>query len=392
MWYRFAATLRCARCGGQLSLQVFDEARVALDATLLASARKQGLHTADFDRRVEAGSLSCDACLVDYPIAYGLPVLLPYETDLHRRFRAEFKKHAPASGFRFANDEPMAGERFVLGSFSTEWLAYDYDGVIWEMDYANHERRFLLEMQGHEPAAEQGGGFLEVGCGIGLTTEMAQRNFRVDAVGMDLSLAALRASKRHEGNPFLHFVQASVFHMPFASGAFESIYSRGVLHHTSSTQRAFEAMARHVRPGGAVYLWVYGPGSIGETPLRRVLYIAERAVRWLLSGRDDGLLAKVLLYPLAFAYVLFNRTRRMMDPTIQPYNLKRALHAARDRFTPEFAHRHPAAEVVSWFEAAQLSGIEVVNWKVMPSADHDDYRRNTGVRGRRAPVAVQQAA
>jgi hypothetical protein len=123
------------------------------------------------------------------------------------------------------------------------------------------------------------------------------------------------------------------------------------------------------------------------------LFVAERAVRTLLSGRDDGLLAKAVLAPLACAYVVFNHARRLRDTTIQPYNFRRAMHAARDRFTPEFAHRHDHAEVRGWFEAAGFVDVEDVDWQIMPTADHDDYRRNTGVRGRKPPtVPVHQPA
>ena len=194
----------------------------------------------------------------------------------------------------------------------------------------------------------------------------------------------MRAAQHYRGNPFLHFVQGSVFYLPFAEGSFDTIYSRGVLHHTYSTQKAFASLTRYAKPGGATYLWVYGPKSINDNLLRRGLHTVEKAVRKLLSGRDSGPLANVILCPLAAAYVVFNHGRRLTDPTIRAYNFQRALHAARDRFTPEFAHRHSSDEVLGWFREAGYVQLEVVDWRAMPTADHDDYRRNTGVRGRKA--------
>jgi SAM-dependent methyltransferase/uncharacterized protein YbaR (Trm112 family) len=383
MWKRFQHVVRCPQCAGRLRLAAFAERDVALAGEHVALAHECGIADPDFARYVDFGVLMCTVCAVHYPIYDGLPVLLPYATQLHDAFAGRFGSELSAlPDFRFPNREPVPGERFVQSSFSTEWLAYDFDGVIWEMDYADHERRFLLELGECRPR-RCGETFLEAGCGIGITTALAQKNFGVDAVGVDLSLAALRATANHRTNPFLHFVQASVFYLPFARETFDTIYSRGVLHHTYSTERAFASLAGYCRPGGSTYLWVYGPRSTDDNLLRRGLFVAERAVRTLLRGRDDGLLARVVLTPLACAYIVFNHARRLRDRTIQPYNFRRAMHAARDRFTPEFAHRHDHAEVRRWFQAAGFVDVEDVDWQIMPTADHDDYRRNTGVRGRK---------
>lgn len=384
MWKRFSSMLRCPICSGVLALSVFDEHEVSLSAEHVALAEQQGLTGPDFATFVDSGVLLCGMCQLSFPVYKGLPVLLPYTTNLHDAFEREFGPRLRGQrAYRFANREPVQGERFVLSSFSTEWLAYDFDGVIWEMDYADHERRFLAELGPYRPEPGQRGVFMELGCGIGITTHLAQKNFGVDAVGVDLSLASMRAASRYRDNPFLHFVQGSVFYLPFAEGAFDTIYSRGVLHHTYSTEKAFASLARYAKPGGVTYLWVYGPKSINDNALRRSLHVVEEAVRKLLSGRDSGVLANAVLWPLAGAYVVFNHGRRLSDPTIQPYNFRRARHAARDRFTPEFAHRHSDTEVLGWFGRAGYTDLEVVDWKAMPTADHDDYRRNTGVRGRK---------
>jgi len=393
MWKRFSKTLRCPLCAGELDLSVFEERKVELSSEHVALAQERGLHGPEFATYVESGVLACDACQVNFPVYKGLPVLLPYTTSLHEEFTREFgarlRQHEAR---RYANREPVPGERFVLSSFSTEWLAYDFDGVIWEMDYTDHERRFLAELGPFGPKPRHGGTFLELGCGIGITTHLAQKNFGIDAVGVDLSLASMRAALRYRDNPFLHFVQGSVFYLPFAEESFDTIYSRGVLHHTFSTEKAFSSLARHAKPGGATYLWVYGPKSINDNLLRRGLHTAEKAVRKLLRGRESGVLANVILWPLAGAYVVFNHGRRLADPTIQPYNFQRARHAARDRFTPEFAHRHSSDEVLDWFRQAGYGGLEVVDWKAMPTADHDDYRRNTGVRGRKKSPGERRSA
>jgi SAM-dependent methyltransferase/uncharacterized protein YbaR (Trm112 family) len=381
VWVRLADWLRCPECRGKLALRVLEEAAVEVAPELQSALRQRGVEN---DRYVESGLLVCSGCMTMYPIVDGLPILLRYETPMCERFRASRppREFADLGAHHFPRGVPPAGEQAVMRSFSKEWLDYDYDGVIWEMDYADHERRFLEEI-GPGLAHGRTERFLEVGCGLGITTCLAHKNSGADAVGVDLSLAVWKASRHYRNNPFLHFVQASAFAMPFADASFDAIYSRGVLHHTRSTEEAFASIAPLARPGGVVYLWVYGVGSIRETPLRRALYGLERMFRPALSANPESVPARAFLTAMGFGYVLFNAARRAADATIQPLTLTRGIHAARDRFTPEYAHRHESFEVTEWFRRAGFDEVQALDWRAMPSADHDDFRRNVGVRGRR---------
>jgi SAM-dependent methyltransferase/uncharacterized protein YbaR (Trm112 family) len=374
-----------------LQLVPFKEHRERLSTEHLRRAERLGIPVGDdFCRYVEAGVLLAESGRVVYPIARGLPVMLPYETAIHRQFEEEFERALRPFRPRYAfpSVEPKPGEHAVLRSFSKEWAGYQYDGVIWDVSYDDNQRRFLAEI-GLDLQPGTGLTFLEVGCGIGLTTEQAHHHLKGDAVGMDLSLAVLGAANNFRSDPFLHFVQASAFHMPFATESFDVVYSRGVLHHTYSTRDAFKSIARFTKPGGRLYLWVYGPGSINDTMFRRAAYAAEATLRPLLS-RAPSAVGTAVLTPIALGYVGYNRLRRARDGTVQHFTFFRALHCARDRFTPRFAHRQSAAEVTAWFQEAGFCAIDVVDWRQIPSVDRDDYRRNTGVRGER-PAGAQPA-
>jgi SAM-dependent methyltransferase/uncharacterized protein YbaR (Trm112 family) len=374
MWPKILNLLRCPCCRQQVTATAF-EPQAAVDTSS--------------DVWIDSGLLSCASCKTWFPVIRGVPVLLPYSTSAHEQFAREHGERIATSApaHKAPRGTPPRGEELVMQSFSVEWLEYDFDGVIWEMDYGDHERRFLKEIEGY---AHEGGParFLEIGCGLGITTAMAQTNFGGEAVGVDLSLAAWRAAATHRNNPNLHFVQASVFALPFETASFDTIYTRGVLHHTYSTRAAYKSLAPLCRPGGSLYVWVYGPKSINDNLFRRSVYGVEVVMRFILN-RSPSWLAHIALAPFALSYVAFNRARRSRNPRIQPYNYTRALHAARDRFTPEFAHRHDAEEVQEWFRESGYTDVQVVDWRTMPSADHDDYRRNTGVRGRRSPAAAR---
>jgi SAM-dependent methyltransferase len=382
MWKRFAEFVGCPICRGALDLVVLEESDVKLAPEHVSAAHARGLPENGLGARVEAGAFLCHSCRTIFPILNGLPILLTYQTGAHAVFAEKYQRKlaAVARDYHFPNETPAIGEEAVRESFSEEWQSYDYDGVIWELNYPDHESRLLSEI-GPIAAPNRIQRFLEVGCGVGLTTLHAQRNFGVDAVGMDLSSAPGKATAKFRGNPFLHFLQASVFALPFRPQTFDLVYSRGVLHHTFSTEEAFRRIAPLCRRGGTLYLWVYGPGSINRSPLRLALYAAERALRPVLSRDASSPGSRAVLATLALPYWLYNGIRRIGNPGIQKLNFKRAVHAARDRFTPKFAHRHSSDEVRLWFEQAGFERIEIVDWRNIPAADHADFGRNTAVRG-----------
>ncbi len=383
MWQRFMRFLVCPLCKGPVELSIFRQMTVTIDEDAALSRRK-GLSDNDFGQFVESGLVLCHNCKKWFPITRGLPVLLPYATPLHNPFVVDFKDQISQLklNYGFPCLEPVHGERFVMASFSKEWLDYQYDGVLWDESYQDLEQTFAREVNLEAIPGEKLT-FLEIGCGLGVITYVAQKRYKVDAIGVDLSLASMRASQHYRSNPFLHFVQASAFYLPFREGSIDIVYSRGVLHHTYSTQEAFKAIARYSRPGGRLYVWVYGPQSINENWLRRLAYLVESATRPILSRRPSFLLSTAFLSLVALVYLAFNAIHRLRSPNTQKYNFERALHAARDRFTPRYAHRHSSKEVVGWFEQAGFEETEVVDWRIMPPAEQEAYRRNVGVRGKR---------
>jgi ubiquinone/menaquinone biosynthesis C-methylase UbiE/uncharacterized protein YbaR (Trm112 family) len=380
MWKRFVERLHCPVSGLPLRLVSFRERNIALDARHLDAAAESGLPVdVDFSTFVETGVLLSDAGWM-YPVVDGVPVLLPYQTAIHERFRQEAHAELTRVGVhQFPRQPPAPGERDVFRSFSEEWRAYEYDGVLWDVNYDDNRRRLIAEV-GLSLDGWRHRTWIEIGCGIGMTTCQAQGLSRSDAVGVDLSMAVFKAADQFQSNPFLHFVQASAFALPFAPASFDVVYSRGVLHHTYSTRRAFLAVARLAKQGARVYLWVYGPGSILASPVRWCAYVAEGALRPVLSRLPTSI-ASTVLAPMACAYLAFNSFRRWRQPDVQPYTFSRALHAARDRFTPRFAFRQSPSEVMQWFDEAGCAEVSVVDSSAIPPADRDDFRRNSGVRG-----------
>lgn len=370
MWLRLRDYLACPACNGALSLHDFaGPSAVPADGT------------GSVDRWIADGCLTCAPCRLLYPIVDGLPVLLLYPTPAAAMWRGRFSEQLTSlRQFEIPVGAPPPGEEFVQRSFSREWDAYDYDGVMWDLSYADHELRFLAECGDEALAQARNELFVEIGCGLGVTTMLAQKHLSGDAIGVDLGAAAARATHHFRSNPRLHFVQASAFALPLRRASAALVYSHGVLHHTYSTEEAVTRAARLCRPGAWFYVWLYGPASKRGSLLRRAAWAAEAALRPTMARHEDRRAAQLTLRAAALVYLLANRWHHFRDPSVQTYTFARALHAARDRFTPLYAHRHSFDEVARWLAAAGFESILQVDWRSMPTANQANYRRNVGVR------------
>ena len=58
-----------------------------------------------------------------------------------------------------------------------------------------------------------------------------------------------------------------------------------------------------------------------------------------------------------------------------------ALHAARDRLTPPFAHRHTYEEVAEWFVSEGYEDLELLRDETAPEGVPETYAINVGIRG-----------
>ncbi len=95
---------------------------------------------------------------------------------------------------------------------------------------------------------------LDAGVGCGRFAALAEQS-GAHVVGVDLSPHGLAATR--ENAPGAYLLQADLLDLPIADGVFDAAYSIGVLHHTPDTKKAFMEVARTVKPGGELAVWVY---------------------------------------------------------------------------------------------------------------------------------------
>jgi SAM-dependent methyltransferase len=175
------------------------------------------------------GELVCSGCGTRYPIQAGVPRLLP-------------------SGRSAASQKTSA-------AFGWQWKEFV------EL-YDEYEAQFLDWIHPIQPDFFRDKVVLDAGCGNGRHAFYAAKYGAREVVGMDLSDAVDTAYENVGKMPNTHVVQGDINHPPFAQaaegGPFDFIYSIGVLHHMPDPEAGFQSLVRFVRPGGAIFAWVYG--------------------------------------------------------------------------------------------------------------------------------------
>ncbi|HKB13800.1 MAG TPA: class I SAM-dependent methyltransferase [Vicinamibacterales bacterium] len=178
---------------------------------------------------------------------------------------------------------------------------------------------------------------VDVGCGTGQMCLYLARGDRV-VVGADLTRASLAlgaAAAVRFGIDRVQFVETDLQRPGLKAGAFDVVYSSGVLHHTSDPAMSFARLARLVRPGGIIVIGVYN--AFARLPLR---------------------LRRVIARASGFRLILF-------DPVLRDRRGEPARRDAwlRDQYRHPEEHRHTLSEVQRWFAR---NGIEYL--RTYPSA------------------------
>lgn len=181
---------------------------------------------------------------------------------------------------------------------------------------------------------------VDLGCGTGqMSLYLAKAGRRV--VGADLTPASLTlaaaAAKRFGLR--VHFIETDLRSAGLRPGAFDVVFSSGVLHHTPDPRAAFASIVPLARPGGIVVLGVYN--AFARIPLR-----LRRAV-----ARASG-------------FRFFPGDPVLRDRQAEPARREAWL---RDQYLHPEEHRHTLAQVQQWFVE---NGIEFL--RTYPSTTLDD--------------------
>ncbi|MBK8465489.1 MAG: methyltransferase domain-containing protein [Chloracidobacterium sp.] len=175
------------------------------------------------DGDILEADLKCSGCDRHYPVTNGIPRFV--ETD----------DYATSFGYQW-------------NKFRKEQID-SFNGTTLSADRFWSETKWTPEMMKNK-------WILDAGCGAGRFLDIASLS-EAEIVGIDISSAIDAARSNLEGRSNVHFVQASIYELPFREGAFDLCYSIGVIQHTPDTSESLRSVGRMVKAGGQFATTIY---------------------------------------------------------------------------------------------------------------------------------------
>lgn len=255
----------------------------------------------------------CDACSVQHPIVNGIP--------------------------RFVEQEHLA-------SFGLQWNRY-------EVAHDDEDRATFEAKTGFKLSDLEGKRILDAGCGGGRYCKVvAEAGAHV--CGADHSSAVEKASSLCSHLENVRLVQGDLKKLPFPEESFDLAFSIGVMHHDSDTRAVFDAVARMVRPGGRMAVWLYRLNTWPQEALnnflrRRTTKMApEKLEPWCRLGALCGgiPLVKQSLSKIVNFSTHPNWENRVCDTF--------------DWYAPAYQYHHTTDELSAWFRDAGYDDLIVL--------------------------------
>jgi SAM-dependent methyltransferase len=232
---------------------------------------------------------------------------------------------------------------------------------------------------------------LDAGCGMGRYLRVAAGSPARLVVGMDLSLAVEAARDLTADRPRVAVSRGDLLRLPFAPGSFDRIYSLGVLDHTPDPRAAFLGLARLLKPGGRIAIWVYGR----ERPAVERIMDLHRAVSTRLPLGVLVFLSRVMAPVGVLKRRLMSSRWRLVERSgvaLHALTIGVSMHPdaevrvcdTLDWYAPRFLSRHTFEEVAGWFAEAGLE--DVIDLSRGQVFHHQGQGNGINISGRRPPV------
>lgn len=243
---------------------------------------------------------------------------------------------------------------------------FGYEWNVYREIIPLHEEQFLGWIGPVPLQAFKGKRFLDAGCGIGRNSLWPMRAGAASGCALDFDERTVEVARFNlKDYPKCEVRFGSVYEMGFES-EFDIVFCIGVLHHLADPRRAVENLARALKPGGTLILWVYAH----EGNERYLLWL--QPLRHLVTSRLPHRLsrgiAKLMTVGLHF-YLLLPHRRRYLR-LLRKRSFRHAEAMVFDQLLPSIARYWRKREVLDLVrglpvEVEHLTHTNGISWTLV---------------------------
>lgn len=260
---------------------------------------------------------------------------------------------------RFVDVPDTVDARRTQASFGYEWTHFNDPTPSGTTNFNDY-------FEGFDLSSLNGLVVLDAGCGMGRHARQVAP-YAGALLALDFSAAIEQAARNTAGLPNVQCVQADLTRLPLRSGAFDFVYSLGVLHHIADTEGTLRGLVSKLKPGGRLRIYLYWKrtGLVGfllslvtaaRVVTTRLPFPVLRFLCWCLSVLLFGLV--VVPYKLAAAVGLHTFDRWPLFVYARyPFNV--LYNDQFDRFSAPIEKRYSPDDVRALLERVGLSNISI---------------------------------
>ncbi|MDA0835303.1 MAG: class I SAM-dependent methyltransferase [Planctomycetota bacterium] len=251
-----------------------------------------------------------------------------------------------ALSINFREGIPRFVESAHLESFGLQWNRY-------EVAHADEDRATFQAKTGFSLDELAGKLVLDAGCGGGRYSKIVGGAGGI-VVGADHTHAVDKAANLCADLEQVSFVQADLKKLPFPPASFDYAFSIGVMHHDVNTRAVFDTVAKMVKPGGKLAVWLYRKNQFWQEWLntairkRTMNMPPEKLERWCRIGAFLGGVP-----------IMKQTLNKIVNFSNHP-NYENRVCDTFDWFAPQYQHHHTVDELFEWYREAGYENLVVL--------------------------------
>ena len=244
---------------------------------------------------------------------------------------------------------------------------FGYEWRVYAQILPEHEDQFRRWTVPLTPEDWRGKEFLDVGCGMGRNSYWPLKYGAAGGVAVDIDQRSLESARSNlRGFATMQVIRMSAYDLSFED-RFDLVFSIGVIHHLEHPQRALGKMARAVKPGGRVLIWVYGSENN-----RWLVSVLDPLRRALFSHLPIGLTHHLSLYPAVLLWALLRLGLRPIEyfRLLARFDFAHLRAIVFDQMLPRIAHywsRDTVARMMAeaGLEEVRLTWVNQMSWSAI---------------------------